>query len=59
MAALLSGIKGKFILSINDSANIRAIFNKFNIKALTVKAKGRVGLGEDDRKELLITNFQN
>jgi len=57
MAKILSNIKGKFILSLNDSSNIINIFNKFKIKRITVKATGNNGIGENARRELLIMNF--
>ena len=54
---ILTNIKGKFILSINDSANIRTIFKKFNMKKVVVKAKKSQEIGTHDRRELVITNF--
>lgn len=55
---LLSGIKGKFILSINDSANVRQIFNKFKMKRIIVKTQGKIGIGATGtRRELIIQNF--
>lgn len=32
MAKLLSKIKGKFIISLNDGSNIRSIFKQFTFK---------------------------
>jgi DNA adenine methylase len=56
MADILKKIKARFILSINDHLDIRAIFDEFNIKPVTLKytvAK----LKQTNAKELLITNF--
>lgn len=56
MAEILSDIKAKFILSINDHLKMREVFGKFKIKAVTLKysvAKEKQTTG----KELLITNY--
>lgn len=58
MANVLKNIKGKFLLTINDSDNIRKLFKDFYIKRITIKAKGNHGIGESDRKELIITNYK-
>ena len=56
LATILSGIKGKFIMSLNDVPEIRAIFANFNIEAvqttysLARKHTKKVG-------ELIITNY--
>lgn len=52
----LQGIKGKFMISYNDSKNIRKIFNKYNIRK--IKSKKKIG-GYDfvDINELVITNY--
>lgn len=57
LATFLKTIKGKFILSINNSANIRLIFKDFRIKTVTVKAISNATIGGDDRKELIIMNY--
>ena len=57
MASLLSGIKSRFILSINDHPDIREVFKKFKIKPVSLKytvSKGKQTTG----RELLITNYQ-
>lgn len=61
MFDLLSNLKGKFLLTINDSDEIRRIFNHFNIEQINVKGLGN-GLGKGthmgrDRTELIITNY--
>jgi len=60
MANLLSKIKGKFMLSINDSPYIRKVFSNFNIIPIKVKDEGaKFGKRLGDRKELVITNYNN
>jgi hypothetical protein len=58
---VLAKTKGKWLLSINDSPNIRRIFKGFYYKAFTVKAKSKAisiqTIGSKDRKELLIANY--
>lgn len=58
MANILRSIKGKFMLTINDSANIRKIFRGFKMKRVFVKgtSNGNMPLGKN-RKELIITNY--
>ena len=59
MRDLLKGVKGKFLLTINDSPEIRRIFSPFNITSITVPAVGNklLGVGGKDRKELIIKNY--
>ena len=54
----LQGLKGKFMLSYNDSANIRKIFGKYNIRKIKTKYTGiaREG-GVRNKIELIITNY--
>ena len=57
---ILENVKGKFLLTLNDSSNIRTIFRNFNIKRIKVKGnrRGREGgLGGGTRNELIITNY--
>jgi DNA adenine methylase len=56
MAQILASIKAKFILSINDHPEIRAIFDEFNIKPVTLKYTA-AKLKQISAKELLITNY--
>jgi len=56
MKELLSTIKGKFMLTINDSPEIRRVFNQFNIKPIIVKGTPGI-IGGVDRKELIIMNY--
>jgi DNA adenine methylase len=56
MSDILSGLKAKFILSINDHPEMREIYKRFKIKPVTLKysvAEKCATVG----KELLITNF--
>jgi len=56
MASILTQIKAKFILSINDHPEIRTIFSDFNIKPVTLKYS--VSRREQTTgKELLVWNF--
>lgn len=51
-------IKGKFILSINDSDSIRTMFKDYMIIPILVKAHStNKPIGGKDRNELLIKNF--
>lgn len=57
MADLLSSIKGKFILSLNDHPEVRKTFKSFNISDVTtIYSVG--GRNKSSRaKEILITNY--
>jgi DNA adenine methylase len=59
MVDLLSNIKGKFLLTINSSPEIKRIFKNFRIKNIKVKGQGPKGsdIGEGIRNELIITNY--
>jgi len=59
MYDILSKIKGKFLLTINDSPEILNIFKNFKIKKINVKGIGNEGkdIGGTIRKELIITNY--
>ena len=56
MAVRLVDIKGSFILSINDTPEIRQIFNKFKIKPVSTVYTSNSGKHREG-KELLICNF--
>ena len=49
----IKNIKGRFILSYNDSPKIRKLFNKFNIKLVKTRYTNK----KREVKELLISNF--
>jgi DNA adenine methylase len=59
MVAVLSSIKGKFVLSINGSRNIKKTFSKFRIVKLKLKTNARKhsDIGGKNREELLIMNY--
>lgn len=58
LAAVLAGIKGRFILSLNDVQAVRETFAGFGITEVkttyTIASKGQ----QPDRAELLIANFE-
>lgn len=58
MAELLKGIKGMFIMSINDTPEIREIFKDFNLSQVGLKYSVGGGDKQMDAKELLIMNYQ-
>jgi len=53
----LQGLKGKFMLSYNDSPNIRKIFNEYNIQELDHKYSSRKSSSSIKVSELVITNY--
>ena len=60
LAKILENLKGKFLLSINDSLDIREIFKQFNIIPIQVKGRGGsvADVGKGIRNELFITNYK-
>ena len=57
LAERLGKIKGKFVLSLNDVPEVRALFNRFHVKGVelpytSTKKSGKL------YKEVLITNFK-
>ena len=57
LAGVLTGIKGAFILSLNDRPEVREIFSAFRIKAVkTLYSASSVGGGKE-ANEVLIYNF--
>lgn len=58
LAGLLAGIKGKFIMSINDTPEIRKLYGRFRVRTVPT----RYSLGGADRagtvRELLVMNFK-
>ena len=57
MAALLTGIKGSFILSLNDVPAVRDIFAGFKIKAVKTMYSAAATGGGKEAAEVLIYNF--
>jgi len=63
LADTLKGIQGKFILSLNDTPEVREIFKDFRIESIETKyslANPKVAAHTrgEDRKEVLIYNFE-
>lgn len=58
LASILRKMKGKFLLSLNDSSSIREIFKGFNTHSVTLPtSKFRNRGGSNTRKEVLIQNY--
>ena len=66
MSNILKQIKGRFLLSLNDSPNVRRIFRGFKIKSVIFKGSDTHKIDENnvlnwvgsaDRKEVLIYNY--
>jgi DNA adenine methylase len=57
LSFLLQNIKGKFLLTINDSPNIRKIFKPFKIKKINVRGSPWGSEKTKIRKELFIMNY--
>jgi len=55
-AALLSGLKGKFILSLNDTPEVRKLFRAFHISSVQL-SYSCARHSRKRRSELLITNY--
>jgi DNA adenine methylase len=58
LAKVLRNIKGKFILAMNDSSNVRRIFKGFRQTPIKVRGRGNFGVGVGFRNELLISNYK-
>lgn len=59
LAKTLRGIKGDFLMTINDSPRIREVFREFKIYPYVVKGhhSETSPIGSKDRKELLVSNY--
>jgi DNA adenine methylase len=59
LADTLRGIKGSFLMTINDSPSIRKAFHGFKLRPYIVKGHHSVtsGVGSKDRPELFISNY--
>jgi DNA adenine methylase len=53
----LEKIKGKFMLSYDDSPLIRELFKKYNISEIITSYQGTQHIVRREKKELVITNF--
>jgi DNA adenine methylase len=56
MAEILAGLKGKFVLSLNDVPQVREIFRRFKVKGIELPYTAQKIAGRRFR-EVLITNF--
>ena len=58
MAAVLAGVKGRFILSLNDHPEVRRIFAGFDVEEVGVRyTVGGAGAGKaQEARELIISN---
>lgn len=58
LADVLTGIKGRFLMSVNDTPEVREIFDRFEIEEVTLKYSMGRSEGSRDRlrTELLISN---
>ncbi|MGA8087643.1 MAG: DNA adenine methylase [Terracidiphilus sp.] len=56
MAGLLAHLRGKFVLSLNDTPEVREIFRKFKVKSIELAYTAQKVAGRRFR-EVLITNF--
>lgn len=54
---LLEGIKGKFLMSLNDHKEMRALFSGFNIETVDTKYLASGASKQKHVKELLIMNY--
>jgi len=60
LAKVLNTVKGKFLLTLNDSTRVRKLFSKFKIRGISVRGGGGdagSGFGGGTRRELIITNY--
>lgn len=57
LSSLLSGVKGKFIVSLNDTPEIRQIFRPFRIETVTTSYTMGGGNKKKAVSEVLIRNF--
>ena len=56
LAEQLGGLKGKFVLSLNDVQEVRALFHRFQIKEIDLHYTAQKHAGRRYR-EVIITNF--
>jgi len=59
LASVLEGLRGKFLLSLNDHPEVRRLFAGFNIKPVTLKysVMRKPGARASLRRELLLSNY--
>jgi DNA adenine methylase len=56
MRDILAKIRGRFILSIDDTPIIRKLYKGFKIKKIKIIKTANAGIGQKQRTELLISN---
>lgn len=56
MAERLEGLHGKFVLSLNDTPEVRELFRRFKVKGIELSYTAQKVAGKRFR-EVLITNF--
>jgi len=54
----LAGIKGRFVLSINDRPEVRELFKEFQIKSVSTTYSASKTGSRKDIRELVIMNFK-
>ena len=58
LAGVLRSIRGKFLMTINDSPKMREVFKEFHLKGTKVYARwSRKTKRAEDRRELLVMNY--
>ena len=57
MAKYLKHLKAKWLLSLNDSKEIRDTFKDYKIRGITVQSRSPFTFAKSTRKELLISNY--
>jgi DNA adenine methylase len=57
LLSIVSSIKGRFMLTLNDSPTIRKLFSKFSIKKTIITRTTQNSIGKKTRGELIITNY--
>lgn len=60
LAKVLNTVKGKFLLTLNDSTRVRKLFSKYKIRGISVRGGGNntnSDIGRGTRRELIITNY--
>jgi DNA adenine methylase len=58
LAKVVSGIKGKWLITIDDSPRIRSMFSSYYQKKVKVYTKWGHTSGQRKRKELFIANYR-
>ena len=56
LQGILAGVKGKFMLSLNDVPEVRELFKGFNIEPVTLMYS--TGVARKEAHELLISNYE-